>query len=559
MSKRVFVPVKSILNGARGIGNVTFVPDEDGIFRAAPLMSSIDNNLFPSLSFAVALDRLGMKLEDVTLSKKTRTLILPGRGKIPLDKRGYMHLKYYGGRDTYPYFSFNSIVQSYEQIEEGLKPDIEPSQFKNKIVFVGTVAKSLMDLRSTPLAPICPGVEVNATILDNVLNKHYFFPIPTWLSLIVTFIIAMFIAFITISLSIRAKTPLGLSFISTFSYLLIFALLIFISNEIFKHGYIVDMAMLLSLSTGSFLVGVSFVYYSEGRKKVFLKNAFQYYINPQVVKQLLRNPEKLRLGGERRTLSIFFSDVVGFTTISEKLKPEELVLLLNEYLGAMTDILLESGGTLDKYIGDAIMTFWGAPLKQEDHALRACKAAVKCMEDLQRLREKWKQSGLPDVDCRIGINSGPAIVGNIGSGKRFDYTVMGDTVNQASRYEGANKAYGTKIMIGELTRELAGEQIITREIDIIRVKGKNKPVKVFELIALSNDVDQQTKEVYSFFNNAMEAYRKQDFKNAIGEFKKVDKLLNGDGLSKVYIERCKSYLENPPKNNWDGVYNLKTK
>ena len=274
-----------------------------------------------------------------------------------------------------------------------------------------------------------------------------------------------------------------------------------------------------------------------------------------MVEQILKKPEMLKLGGARRDVTVFFSDIAGFTTISEKMDPEPLVRFLNIYLGAMTNIILGRQGTLDKYEGDAIMAFWGAPISQEDHAVRACNAALECQKKLGELRLDWERQNLPPFRVRIGLNSGEAIAGNMGSESRFDYTVMGDNVNLASRLEGINKQYGTELMVSEATRTLIGDDFVCRELDLIRVKGKDKPVRIFELVGKKDEVAPEMVQKIGVFQKALEFYRSKNFMAAIEKFKTIA----NDPPSGVFAHRCEVFIQNPPAADWDGVWTFTEK
>jgi adenylate cyclase len=279
-----------------------------------------------------------------------------------------------------------------------------------------------------------------------------------------------------------------------------------------------------------------------------------------VVDELIRNPNMLKLGGERKYATAFFSDIKDFTTVSERLTPEELIMQLNEYLSAMTDIVLAYGGYLDKYEGDAVVAVFGVPVDQTDHAERACLAALDMQRTLIDLRKKWSAESRPAFEARIGLNSGPMIAGNIGGKNRFDYTVIGDSVNLASRLEGANKMYGTKIMIGEETYEKAKEKIIARELDFLRVKGKTRPVRVYELLARRSDgFEQNWATAFTHFARGLEQYRLQQWQKAISEFRKVLELKPDDGPAKEFLRRCDIFLQSPRPPDWDGVFEMRSK
>jgi adenylate cyclase len=279
-----------------------------------------------------------------------------------------------------------------------------------------------------------------------------------------------------------------------------------------------------------------------------------------VVSELLKNPDMLKLGGEERVMTVIFSDVAGFTTISENLTPTQLVVLLNEYLTAMTDTVLSYDGIIDKYEGDAIMAEFGAPLPDEQHAIKACFAAIDMQKTLAEMRAKWKAEGRPELRARVGINSGPMVIGNMGSREIFDYTVMGDNVNLSSRLEGVNKVYGTFIMCSEATRLMVGDSILTRELDIIRVKGKTEGVKIHEVLARASDgLDEIRSRLVKTYRRGLEAYKNRRWQEGIELFREALAVEPSDGPSSLYLERCAEFLENPPGDDWDGIFTMRTK
>ncbi len=286
----------------------------------------------------------------------------------------------------------------------------------------------------------------------------------------------------------------------------------------------------------------------------FIRDTFKNYVAGSVVDDLLEHPEKLELGGERKELSVFFSDLAGFTTMSETLSPAELIERLNEYFGEMTSAIVEHQGTIDKYQGDAIMAFWGAPVEQEDHALNACKAALDNVKRLKALWVQWEKRGLSRLDMRIGINTGPMVVGNAGSPQLMNYTVMGDSVNLGSRLEGVNKLYGTRILISETTREACGDDIVVREVDLVAVKGKSQAVRIFELMGLPGEVETSEQDAVATFEEGLAAYRKQQWDAAEKCFRDVQTARGGDGPSDTYLKRIALFRKEPPPDNWDGTF-----
>ncbi len=310
-----------------------------------------------------------------------------------------------------------------------------------------------------------------------------------------------------------------------------------------------------------FMLVTLYKYFSEERDKKMIRGAFQHYLNPAVISTLIENPSLLKLGGEKKTLTVFFSDVRGFTTISESLSPEKLTSVLNEYFTPMTKVVLDSNGLLDKYIGDAIMAVWGAPITLLDHADRALDASLEMLEILKILQAKWKADGLPHLDIGIGINTGEMVVGNMGSDQRFDYTVLGDSVNLGSRLEGITKNYGIRLICSQFTKEsvLNPDKYIFRELDFIRVKGKNEPIKIYEVMEQNPETKNLMKSVAKEFEEGLAFYKKGDWDNAFAKFQKVLELRPEDGPAKVFVSRCE-YLKTAELDHpWDGIWTYKTK
>ena len=297
-------------------------------------------------------------------------------------------------------------------------------------------------------------------------------------------------------------------------------------------------------------------YLTELGQKAQIRDAFGRYLSPKVVADLVKDPSRLALGGEERKLTAFFSDIEGFSTFSESMSPTELVNALNEYLTGMCDIIIASEGTVDKFEGDLIMAFWGAPTLQADHAKRACFAAIDQAEALVHLKDRWAAQGRPETHVRMGINTGPMVVGNMGSDQRMDYTIMGDAVNVASRLEGANKAYGSYLMISEQTYLACEQDIDARELDTIRVVGKSEPVRVYQLLERKNRTDAQLADLVDLFATALAHYKAGDYQDALAGFQACAKLFPKDGPTLAYVARCEAYISSPPPADWDHVFTL---
>jgi len=304
----------------------------------------------------------------------------------------------------------------------------------------------------------------------------------------------------------------------------------------------------------AFALATAYSYATEGRQKLAIRRMFSHYMSEKVISHLMDHPELLNLGGERRRMTLFFSDLAGFTSISERLSAEEVVGLLNDYLSRMTDIILDEEGVVDKFEGDAIMAFWGAPLPQEDQALRACRAALRQQAALGELNSRFQEMGLPPLSMRIGLHSGEAVVGNLGSEKRFDYTAIGDTVNLASRLEGLNKFYGTHIMASETTAAACQDEVLFRELDRVAVKGKEKPVAVYQALGLKADATPEQTALCEKFDRALAVYSQASFSEAGVLFQNILAAYPGDPPSQVFWERCQNFLASPPPAGWDGVF-----
>jgi len=539
-------PIQILADSTYGLGNVAIPPDPDGIYRRLPLVFPYRGDWIPSLGFAVL--RYLSPPGPVTLRKDGLNL----RGmRLPLDNQGNFLLSYYSSVGNFPRVSAFNVIQSYQALQDGSKPIYSPEVFRNKIVFVGYTAPGLFDLKPTPISSVNPGMAIHATLVANLLHKDFRVRIspPAVLSLAAGLGVAIGI---TVML-VPGLWQLALVTLSFAGGLVLFVVLAFRQN-IWVDG------ILLAAGLGvSFAMTTAFSYATEGRQRRQIKQVFSHYMSDLLIQDLLRNPDKLRLGGEKRVLSVFFSDLAGFTTLSEKLTPEEVVTLLNRYLTAMTDIILASGGLIDKYEGDAIMAFWGAPLPQENHAARACLAALDNQARLAELRKEFMQMGLPPVHARIGINTGEMIIGNMGSSQRFDFTVIGDSVNLASRLEGAGKEYGTRIIISEDTHRQASGYVEVRELDLLRVKGKEMPVRIYELLARKGELDETGQKVRDLFAEGLSHYRQQEWPEAISCFQRILALEPEDGPAKTFVLRCQQFAQSPPPAGWDGVYRLTSK
>ena len=527
------LPNKIFWKSADDLGLFNFNRDDDGAIRSLqPSVHTAEGTTYESLALNIA-----ERVSDIDLKD------------IPLDENGTMMINYFGAP-----FSFKMIP--YVDVYNGKNLE----QFNNKIVLIGATAGELGDHFPVPtssrqrtslgLENEMPGVEIHANIIQTLLDKQ-FLSNQSKASQILTiaaiaFAAALILIFLSIWLGIAVPAVL------TFGYL-------WAAHFAYQHGVIVNMVYPFFAILITYLGSLVYKYFAEVRAKKFIETAFGRYLSPSVMNEVLKNPDLLHLGGMKKTVTVFFSDIAGFTSISEKLDPEHLIRLINDYLSAMTNVVLSHRGTLDKYVGDAIVAYFGAPISQEDHAIKACHTALEMRKTLTKLHQKWQTENMPLVDFRIGINTGDVIVGNVGSEARFDYTIMGDEVNLGSRLEGANKRYGTHIMISESTYTLVQNDFIVRELDHIKVKGKEKPVRVYELLARKGELSETGQKLLAPYNEGMKQYLVRNFDEAYKNFKEALEVYPEDGPSKLYMQRCDILRDFPPPSDWDGVFTMKEK
>lgn len=461
VAEKITRPIPEVADNVLTLGNVSDTPDDDGVFRRITLWveTAAGDTIF-NLGAAVARQRGG--------GLDTRD----GRQRI-LDYRRH--------QDSWRIFNAAEIIQSDLRLLEGAESRLDPAVMRDKHVFFGFSAPGLLDLRATPLDRVAPGVVIHATALENILQDRFIEAAPPALVVLAMLVLTWAGAWLLLQVGHLVRTLLVL--------VVFLALPVGLAVAAALDGVWWPMvpgllAQILALGGAMILAWAT-----EGRQKRFIRQAFRHYLSPEVISRIVEDPDRLKLGGERRELTIFFSDLEGFTTLSEGLEPQELTQLLNEYLTDMTDIILASGGTLDKYEGDAIIAFWNAPADQPDHALRACRASVQCQRKLTERRAEFRERFGSELHMRIGLNTGPVIVGNMGSNQRFDYTVLGDAANLAARLEGANKVFGTYLMISDSTRAAVGEAMLARELGALRVVGRKQPVRVYELAGFAGEAE----------------------------------------------------------------------
>lgn len=538
---RATLPIPELAQNSTVLCNVHLEPDPDGIYRRLKLFNIFDGRVLPSLGLGAYI----AANPEVQINIEPRKLII-GDKIVPIDERGNTILRYRGLTGTHKSYSAASVLNSEILIRMGKEPSIhEKKAFKDKYVLFGFSAPGLYDLRSVPVSGVYPGVEIHASMLDNLISGDFMRKPSLWITVTLVF----FLAFACAILTSFFKSPGGSVALS----LIFISIPVTFSLGAYVKGVWLPFAVQETSVISTIILALVVNYATEGRQKRFIKNAFKQYLSPAVIDQLIQQPDRLKLGGERRLLSVFFSDLQGFTSISEGLSPEKLTTLLNTYLTAMTDIIHEEGGTVDKYEGDAIIAFWNAPLEVADHGSRLVRASLRCQAKLTEMRPTFKKLVDKDMFMRVGANTGQAVVGNMGSRTRFDYTMLGDAVNLAARLEGANKEFGTYTMISESTRDMLSDEFAIRELGRVVVVGRKKPVTVFE--PMFPEEFKTNKENIEAFLKGLSLFYEGRFVSAIEIFLEIKDF---DPVAAAYEKKCKEIMNSTPK-NWQGVWVMTTK
>jgi adenylate cyclase len=552
--------------------------DSDGTIRRSPLLYRSGLNYVPSLALQTFLVSTGFqahvsmdidpdngnqfKIQQIAIKDPEKDEV---KFTIPVDNRGRMKINYAGQQMSFPHLSAAELFHDRPEIKiKHYKYDASTKQYriqellvnrnefiKDRIFIIGATAMGVYDLRVTPFQENYPGVETHVNVLANLLSQNFLKQHPNEFRFM---IIGLIFTGIIFSLLLNWFTALPGAILT-----LLGAGSIYLTDYIlFKNGIIATMAFPMFQIILIYVSITFYKYLTEERKKKYLKATFSKYVSPSIVDEILKDPENIELGGRKQRMSVFFSDVRGFTTISEKLDPQVLSSVLNEYLTPMTNIVFNNKGTLDKYMGDAVMAFFGAPIFFPNHAKYACRCAIQSIEKLKEIQVQFQARNLPTIDIGIGINTGDMSVGNMGSDTVRSYTVMGDAVNLGSRLEGINKEYGTRIIISEFTYIDVKDAFTTREVDWVRVKGKNQPVKIFELIC-EGVASNEKQQLLNLYNEGYRLYRERNFNDAHNLFKQALVVDPKDPVTELYIERCEEYQHEAPPQDWDGVFTMKTK
>jgi adenylate cyclase len=517
--------------------------DDDGVFRRAPLLQVYGFQLYESL--ALALSRAATGLPDIEMVFKTSNdghdllleWVIIGGLAIPVDEESGVLIPYIGKHKSFEYISATDV----------LNKSIGKEKLKDKITLFGASAPGLMDLRTTPLEPASPGVEVHANIIQGILDGRILHQ-PGYIQgyeFVLIFIIGVALTFTLPMLS------------ALYSTLVIIAVLCFLIAGNFyawtAAQLVLPVAPSVLLVILLFALQMTYGFFVESRGKRQLAHLFGQYVPPELVIEMSKMLKKINLDGELREMSVLFSDVRGFTSISESLEPKELTAYINAFLTPITRVIHDNRGTIDKYMGDAVMAFWGAPLADRQHALHALNAAVGIVERMKTLREEFSVKQWPEIYVGVGVNTGMMNVGNKGSEFRVNYTVLGDAVNLGSRLEGLTKVYGVDIITSEYTKNAAPEYEY-RELDRVRVKGKDRPVSIFEPLGLLENISKQERTLLNQFHSAIKQYRAQNWDAAESEIFSLSQLEPEREIYKIYLDRIMHFRENPPGDDWDGCF-----
>ncbi|GAB6097888.1 adenylate/guanylate cyclase domain-containing protein [Desulfatiferula olefinivorans] len=544
--------IPSLSQSAAAVGVVNFHADEDGVCRRMPLVFKAGGVLRPQLSLAAYLTAENDAL--VGYDPETGELVTRKK-RFPLDRNGFFPIYWYGkggpAGNVYRYDSFYNVFIAATQLMGGLEPGIPLSEFADKVVVICATAGGLMDLKATPFssteAPY-PGGEIHATLLDNLKNDRIIREDTLLWTAVLTLILMVLLAHVFISRSLAAALPLavvlGLGAVGLSFYLF--------SSRMIHVDFIFPVLAVFLTSAAAAMYKML----TEGQKKRQIRSIFSRYLHEDVINLLMEDPERVDLEGTELVGTVLFTDLQGFTTFAEDKSPQTLIEVLNRYFETVTNIVLDQKGMLDKYTGDGIMAIFGAPVAREGHAKSACEVILAFRD--KGVNDLISSEG-PKILTRIGISTGPIVVGNLGSTRRMDFTAIGDTVNLSARLEGVNKAYGTLNIMSEFTWEYVKDDYFFRELDFIRVKGKNRPIRVFTLVDRLEAMTPEKLAVEERFKEAIACYRTRCWAEAVTLFEKVLELNPGDPPSLAYIERCRLLQTNPDLVDDHGVFTFKTK
>ncbi|RBQ30912.1 adenylate/guanylate cyclase domain-containing protein [Arcobacter sp. FW59] len=531
-------------NSSYSSGFFNIIPDESGIIRSVPLFISFDDILYPSLALEMIRVLNDSQRVFINYDENGVSNIALDELIIPTDRYGRMMINYRGSEKSFKYISAKDIYSSSFN-----KEDID-----GKIVLFGTSAAGLFDLRATPFESVFPGVEVHANIIDNILEGDFIHKASylDGVNIVIIFILSFIVVMLVTFTSFYLKPFIFITFM--FSYI------IFNYKILFDYGIALNIVFPLLSIVLSAVLSLIFDYFYNIKSEKAIKVKFASKVSKSVMDDILKNIDKDEFSVKNKEVTIFFSDIRGFTNISEQLSAKELIKLLNRYMQPMSEIIIKYQGTIDKFIGDAIMAYWNAPIDIKNHSDLALKASLEQLEVLEKLNIELEKENLPKIDIGIGLNTGEVIVGEMGSTLRSDYTVIGDSINLGSRVESLCKFYGSKLNITNYTKEKLKDDYIFRFLDLVKVKGKEKPVEIWQVLGQRDIVDEFLKSELTLYNQAINLYKNSQFEEALELFTNLEMNPNktNENLYKIYIKRCEDFIKTPP-NNFDGVFEHTTK
>ena len=535
---------------APNAGHFNPLVDADGVSRRVPMLAEYQGAYYEALSLAMIRVLAGYpKVEPgiapgrfVSKSYSGLEWLKVGPVTIPVDANVSAFIPYRGKRGSFKYISLADVY--FDKVPK--------DELRGKIALIGTTAPGLLDLRSTPVGSVFPGVEIHANMIASMLDND-FKQKPAYM--LGAEVVLLLIGGIALSMLVPLLSPLKATLVSLLAIVLITGFNAIVWT---KGGMILPLASSLLMIGALFAFNMSWGYFIESRSKRQFTELFGQYVPPELVDKMAADPEKYSMEGKSEELTVLFSDIVGFTSISESLEPKELSQFINDYLTSMSMVIRNNRGTLDKYIGDAIMAFWGAPVEDPEHARQGVISAMAMQTELDKLRAQMLARGWPDIRIGVGVNSGNMRVGDMGSKLRKAYTVMGDAVNLSSRLEGLTRVYGVGILVGPNTRRLV-KDVVFREVDRVKVKGKDEPVDIFEPIGMEGQVDQKVVDEIKLWHKALRAYRAQKWDEAEMDLFNVQRMSPECKLYQLYFERIKECRADPPGPDWDGVTTFKTK
>jgi adenylate cyclase len=557
----VMKPIAPLLEVGADWALIDAIEDDDGFIRRYLLFQEFQGK--PLLSLATrAFVRLTADSVDAQLDAANGSFIINGH-EVPRYDRNTMLINFRGPDKTFPTYSLADVLDD-DDFDLGTKEDtdifsmhLEWGTFRDKVVFIGASAEELQDNKFTPFFSYdgkrrkMPGVETHANALHTLLNGDYIQKLAYLQQVIIMAVLSV----LTLLAVYSGRTTIAIiAVLAELTVLAVLAFYSFLNANLWVPVVGPVLAVLFNYAGHSAQLLVA-----ERREKGRVRKVFAQYVAKSVVDNMLASGDTPKFGGERRELTVLFSDVRGFTTFCEHHDAEAVVQRLNEYLTSMVDVVFRNQGTLDKFVGDELMAVFGAPLHFNEHAEKACITACEMIAQLRAMQKQWSADGKQIFGIGIGINTGTMIVGNLGSQQLFDYTVIGDEVNLGARLEGTNKQYGTSIIISESTYAQVKGKAQVRELDLVRVKGKQKPVKIFELRGMEPLPEIEKDLLINTYHKGLDYYKQREWYKALREFRMVLRYFQTDGPSRLYVSRTLDFIENPPPDDWDGVYEFKTK